>query len=96
MRPILITRQLLLSSAPVLLTILLVLWTLATAPFTSFGNRWAVYPALIVLSFTIFVHIALIVTRRPRSAFILYAVVHLCIQVYVWQLCLILLSKDWL
>lgn len=85
-----------LRGAPLLLTLFLILWTLATAPFTSFGNRWAVYPVLVVPPLTLLLHIGLIVVRRPRWAFILYAVVHMCIQAYVWQVCLILISKDWL
>jgi hypothetical protein len=91
-----ITRELLFSSAPLFLTLLLILWTLLTAPITSFGNRWAVYPAIFVLPLTFLFHVGLIVKRRPRAPFILYAIVHLSIQWYAWQMCLILISKDWL
>ena len=95
MRAAWITRDLL-RATPLLLTVLLLIWTLTTTPFTSFGNRWAVYPALAILPLTLVSHIALIVARRPRLPFLLYALVHMPIQVYVWQLCLILISKDWL
>lgn len=96
MRATWISRGLLQAAAPLLLTALLLVWTLTTAPFTTFGNRWAVYPAIAILPLTFLLHIVLIVAKRPRLPYILYAIVHMAIQAYLWQVCLILISKDWL
>ena len=80
--------------APVGLTVVLILWTAAIAAFSSLGHSWAVYPAVAVLPVTVLLHLALIVMKRRRGRFVIYALIHIPLQAFIWAGCLMLLSKD--
>jgi hypothetical protein len=78
---------------PILLTLLLIAWTLLVYKHTRYGD-WPIYPALAIFPIALLWHIALIAIQKPRSTFILYAVVHLALLAVVWVACLMLISKD--
>jgi hypothetical protein len=80
--------------APVLLTCFLLLWTAAVGRFAHYDVKWVLYPALLVFPVTISIHIVLVVLSQPRARFVVYAVVHVVIQSFLWAGCLMFLSKD--
>jgi len=89
-----ITRQNLMATTPLLLTALLILWTLAVAPFTKYGD-WQIYPALLIAPVVLIVHIFLIALRKgTRLGFLLYAIIHGAIFSAVWMACIMWISKD--
>jgi hypothetical protein len=79
---------------PVVITLLLLLWTLVVYPYSRYGDRWALWPALISLPVVIAVHVFLIVRYRPRWGYYLYAAIHAVVFVPHWFGCLMLISKD--
>jgi hypothetical protein len=81
-------------SLPLLLTCFLVAWTAIVYPFSKYGDRWAMYPALIVFPATILVHAWLSAVSRPRTQTLLYALLHIPVQFFIWMGCLMLISKD--
>ena len=79
---------------PLLLTVLLILWTLAVAPFTKYGD-WQVYPALLIAPIVLVAHILLIALRKgARLGLLLYAIIHGAIFSVVWMGCIMWISKD--
>ncbi len=79
---------------PIALSIVLIAWTAVVAPFSKYGDLWAIYPALLVLPITLILHIWLVVISRPRIRAVSYALVHLPMQFLVWLGCLMLIGKD--
>jgi len=79
--------------SPVLLTLLLALWTALVYKYSSNGS-WHIYPALAILPLVLVCHIALIVLKTPRVPFVLYTVLHVIVLVPLWIGCLMLISKD--
>jgi hypothetical protein len=80
-------------ASPILLTLLLMSWT-ALVYKHSYYDSWHVYPALAIVPLVLLFHLALIVWNRPRTAFVLYAAVHLAVLIPIWIGCLMLISKD--
>lgn len=79
---------------PVGLSILLILWTTLVSPYSSYGDKWAIYPAIAVLPIVLLWHVYLGITQRPRATFVAYGVVHVGILFVVWIYCLMKISKD--
>lgn len=79
---------------PLLLTIFLIGWTAFVYPFSQYGDRWAIYPAIAVFPLTIAVHLWLIAAERARRRALLYGLLHTLIQAVLWIGCLMLISKD--
>jgi hypothetical protein len=79
--------------SPVLLTLLLIVWTLVVYRHTKYGD-WQIYPAVLVFPIALLCHILLIIIDKPKLIFVLYAVVHLIILALIWVGCLMLISKD--
>jgi hypothetical protein len=81
--------------APIAVTILLVLWTLAVSPTSSYGDNWAIWPALLALPAVLLWHVALVMLlREHRRSAALVAAGHLALLVPLWFGCLMLISKD--
>ena len=79
---------------PALLTIFLIIWTVAVYPVSKYGDKWAIYPALAVMPATVIVHIWLIIAQKPRTPYILYGVLHTALQFVLWIYCLMRIGKD--
>ncbi len=79
--------------SPVLLTLLLMVWTALVYKYSQYGS-WHVYPALAIAPLVLICHITLIVWNTPRMPFVLYAVAHLVVLIPLWVGCLMLISKD--
>ncbi len=80
--------------APVTCTLLLVLWTASVYRFSKYGDDWAIWPAILALPICILAHLCLIVLRKPRLTYCIYAIVHALIFLPVWFVSLMLISKD--
>jgi len=81
------------SFAPVVFTLLLLIWTALVYSGSQYGS-WHIYPALAVVPLVLLCHVALIVWHSPRMPFVLYAVAHLIVLIPLWVWCLMLISKD--
>ena len=79
---------------PLILSVFLVVWTAAVYPFSAYGDRWAIYPALLVLPLTFLTHGWLIVTSQQKFRAFFYGLIHVVLQSVVWVGCLMLISKD--
>jgi hypothetical protein len=79
---------------PVLLSCFLLAWTAGVYRFATYGDRWAIYPALVVFPLTILVHVWYYAVGQQRGWALKYALTHLPIQFFVWLGCLMLISKD--
>jgi hypothetical protein len=80
--------------APVLLSTFLIIWTLIVYPYSKYGDKWAIYPALVVLPLTLLVHAWLVVTNKPRLGFVVYGFGHGLLQAVLWIYCLMRIGKD--
>ena len=78
---------------PILLMLLLIIWTLAVYKFTQYGS-WEIYPALLIFPLALLWHIFLIIIEKPKLFFVSYAVIHLLLLFGLWLGCLMLISKD--
>ncbi len=79
---------------PIILTILLVLWTVAVSPYSKYGDNWAIYPALVIFPIVFFWHIYLCFSQHPKLHFLLYGFIHLAVLFVIWIYCLMKISKD--
>jgi hypothetical protein len=79
---------------PILLSCFLLAWTAAVYSFAKYGDRWAIYPALLVFPLTILAHVWYYGVSQPRGWALKYALVHVPIQFVAWVGCLMLISKD--
>ena len=80
----------------VLLSLLVLLWTIVISPYTSYGDNWAVYPVIVVAFIILIWHIFLVVVPKEISKpkLILYGVIHLALFTYILILSLMLITKD--
>ena len=80
---------------PVIITVLLVVWTFIAAPHSEFGDSWATLPAWIAVTSVLIWHLALSV-RFPGWRAAVAAAVHLAVLTPIFFLCIMSLSKDYL
>ena len=84
-----------LAFSPVIISVLLVLWTAAVYPFSVYGDNWAIWPALLALPTACLWHATLFfVLVEKRRLVGIAAVCHLAVLVPLWFVCLMLISKD--
>lgn len=81
-------------AAPLLPTLFLIGWTAAVYPHSTYGDNWAIYPALLVWPAVLVWHVILVITSRPRTFWVLYGVAHVMLLSVIWVGCLMLISKD--
>jgi hypothetical protein len=79
---------------PLTLTGLIFLWTWIVAPYSKYGDNWAVVPVIVLFAAVILWHLGLIVTQKEKLLCISYGVVHVAILFRPWIYCLMKLSKD--
>ncbi len=79
---------------PIYLTIFLAAWTAYVQPTSTYGDDWAIYPALMVFPLVIILHVIILFLNRWNIKFIFYAVVHIALLFVPWIYCLMLISKD--
>lgn len=79
--------------SPVLLTLLLMVWTALVYKY-SYYDSWHADPAFAIAPLVLICHIVLIVRNTPRLPFVLYAVAHLGVFIPLWIGCLMLITKD--
>ena len=81
---------------PVVVSLLVLLWTFSISPFTKYGDNWAIYPVITAALIIIGWHIFLVVKPGTvsRAQTIIYGILHLAIFSYVFMLSLMLISKD--
>ncbi len=79
---------------------LMLLWTAAILPaWDSEVNRyrnWTVYPLQPLILIVPVWHFLLVATQRPRLRFLLYAVIHVPIFLYLWMYCIIFITGEFL
>ena len=81
--------------APMLATVLLVVWTTGVYPFSSYGDDWAVLPAVFILPVVVAWHVGLVVgLREYRAEALIVAFTHITVLLPLWLVCLMLISKD--
>ena len=83
--------------APLIITLLLILWTMAVSPFSHYGDNWAIYPALLMAPLVLLLHLFLIVLGKGTAAklrLLSYALIHGAIFFFIWINCLMRISKD--
>jgi hypothetical protein len=81
--------------APILGTILLVIWTLVVSPYSKYGDAWAICPALLALPAVLIWHGALVfLLRHYRRTAALVAACHVGLVLPIWFWSLMLISKD--
>ena len=81
--------------SPILVSVLLVLWTIAVSPKTSFGDSWAIWPVVFMLPVVLVWHIVVIVVLRGSRRWAgTVAVFHLAIFSLLWLGSLMLISKS--
>ena len=79
---------------PVAGTLMLAIWTASVYRFSKYGDNWAFLPAMLMLPSILLAHVVLIVRRKPRLPYIIYAVIHATIFIPLWFGSLMLISKD--
>jgi len=79
---------------PIAGTLLLLIWTASVYRFSKYGDGWAFWPAMLILPFILLAHVVLIVRRKPRWPYIIYAVIHATFFIPLWFGSLMLISKD--
>jgi hypothetical protein len=79
---------------PICCTLLLVVWTASVYRFSTYGDNWAIWPALLMCPVFLTTHIILIVRRRPRSTYWIYAGIDAVFFFVIWIGALMLISKD--
>ena len=81
-------------AAPVILSALVIVWTLAVQAFTRYGDNWALWPVILALPVAAGVHIYLVATLRPKWPLVGYAAVHLLALLLIVTICVMRVSKD--
>ena len=81
---------------PVLLSILVLIWSLSISPYTQYGDNWAIYPVIIFGIIIIGWHIFLILNKSilKRTYAIAYGLIHIAIFAYLFMYSLMVISKD--
>jgi hypothetical protein len=79
---------------PVCCTLLLVIWTASVYRFSKYGDNWAIWPALLMCPAFLATHIILIVRRRPRATYWIYAGLDAAFFFVIWIYALMVISKD--
>ncbi|HET6943654.1 MAG TPA: hypothetical protein VFH89_15995 [Sphingomicrobium sp.] len=79
---------------PIFGTILMLFWSGIVAPFTTYGDTWAVAPALALFAAALVVQICLVIRAKGKIGYIAYAVIHAAVSFELLLLCLTLISKD--
>ena len=89
-----VTHPMKLKYWPVLLSGLLVVWTLYISPITKYGDTWAIIPVFAIFLTIFIIHVLLLIKGRWNSGLWLYALVDIPVvfMLSVWSLTLI--SKD--
>jgi hypothetical protein len=79
---------------PIILNVLLICWTLIVAPHTSYGDRWALIPVLVVFVSVIAILLRLLFKGGWTSGVIIYGILNFgfLLIVSIWSL--VLISKD--
>jgi hypothetical protein len=79
---------------PVLLTALLICWTLLVSPHTKYGDTWALVPILLVFISVIAVHVVLLFKGGWTVGLIIYGLLHIALVLALSFWSLTLISKD--
>jgi len=79
---------------PVLMTVLMMTWTIIISPYTGFHDRWAIYPVFILLPLVFIYHVVLVIKGAQRPLLIVYGILHVLIFFYLWLFALTKISKD--
>lgn len=81
-------------TGPVIVTVLVGLYTLAVAPFTRSGQTWPLLPVLAGLVLVVILHVGLVIRGPGRAVLLAYADAHLAFWAYFAMVCLLRISKD--
>src|SRR6266508_2983313 len=81
-------------AAPVIVTVLVMIWTLVVSPHSQYGDNWAVYPVLLAFLLVLGLHGMLVVRSPLRLAMVVYALLHLAFWVPFGIWCMMRISKD--
>ena len=79
--------------SPVLFTVFLLVWWALTEKYSYYGS-WYVNPALAILPLVLLWHVGLIVWKRPRSSFVMFALIHSIFFIPIWFNVVMSLSHD--
>jgi hypothetical protein len=79
---------------PLLLSVLLICWTLLVSPHTRYGDNWALVPVPLVFLAVVATHIVLFMKRGRTAGLATYGVLHTIFVVALSFWSLTLISKD--
>ena len=79
---------------PVIMTVALICWTIGVSPYSRYGDRWAIFPAVAVFPVIVGLHLVLILTEKAKIGFLIYAAAHIGAAFIIWIYCLMKISKD--
>lgn len=79
---------------PIYGSVLLLLWTVITSPWSNYGDLWAIIPAILIFPMVFCLHIFLLVKNDWQIKFVFYGIAHLAILFVISVACLMIISKD--
>jgi hypothetical protein len=79
---------------PVLVTVLLVLWTVLVSTYSRKNEAWAIVPVLLVLPLAYLLHLVILVREGGKAKFTLYGVVHLAMLCVILFYCLTAITNN--
>ncbi len=79
---------------PLILSGVLILWTLLVSPHSKYGDNWAIIPALAIFPAVIILHVIIVFKKSSKGSMIAYALAHCAVLCVVWPWCLWSISKD--
>ncbi len=79
---------------PLGLIVALILWTALVTPYSKYGDKWAIYPALAILPIWVLWQAAYLIRERFRAEVVVFATIQAVIFAFIWIYCLMRISKD--
>jgi hypothetical protein len=83
-----------LSFGPILLTLLLIIWTILVSPYSQYGDNWAIYPPMALLPLAVVWHVYQIVSFKPKWPYVVFFLVHIPAMFVILLYCMFQISKD--
>ena len=83
-------------SAPIIMSLIIIVWTVIVSPYTAYGDDWAMIPVLIMAVLILIWHIYLLFRPANTSRLLLslYAVIHVYVLITIVGFSLVIISKD--
>src|ERR1700689_1288378 len=81
---------------PILVTLLMIAWTIAVYPYTDLNQKWAWYTVWGMFAGALLWHAALIFTQQHTSRwqYAFYAFLHIPVSLFITFWCVVVITKD--